>query len=85
MTIEVSGADLVSRLSALESKHEALRSDHDGHEDLCAERYGNIRDSLGKLEKGVINITFGAWAIVLSVLGFALLQLWHLAVFHTPT
>lgn len=48
----------------------------ESHEDLCAERYGNIDKTLARLEEGQKSHQRIAWGIVMSLVAWMGLQLW---------
>lgn len=57
----------------------------EAHEDLCAERYQNINNTLGELKAGQQDHRRAAWGIVLALLGWMAVQLWngHAPAAHT--
>lgn len=61
-----------------ESAHQKI----DGHEDLCAERYKNINDSLADLKAAIKGHQKIAWGIVIALLGWMAAQLWSGQVVH---
>ena len=49
----------------------------EAHEDLCAERYRAINETLGDLKSGQQNHSKAAWGIVLALLAWMGVQLWN--------
>lgn len=58
---------------------EAAHAKLDGHEKLCAERYGNIHDSLGELKKLVLGVILGVAGFALVTLVAVILRAGHLS------
>lgn len=52
------------------------------HEDLCAERYDRINETLGDLKAGQKQHGRAAWGIVLALLSWMALQVWNGQVAH---
>jgi hypothetical protein len=50
----------------------------EAHEDLCAERYRGIRDSLAELRDGQKGHNRAAWAIAITIAGWMAIQLYQL-------
>lgn len=48
----------------------------EGHEELCAERYKNINDTLGELKDGQKSHGRAAWGIALALVAWMAAQLW---------
>lgn len=48
----------------------------DSHEQVCAERYQNINDSLGDVKAAVKSHQKIAWGIVISLLAWMGIQMW---------
>lgn len=46
------------------------------HEDLCAERYKNIHESLGDLKDSASTSKKTLWGVLLTLLGFMAVQLY---------
>lgn len=49
----------------------------EGHEELCAERYSNIRSELTELKTSSKNQQRIQWSVLIALLGFMALQLWN--------
>jgi hypothetical protein len=48
----------------------------EAHEDLCAERYGNIHTTLSELKEGQKGHGRAAWGIALALVAWMAAQLW---------
>lgn len=57
--------DATTRTAVLESRI-------DGHEKICAERYGDIKDSFGRVHGRLDTIFWSVVALLLSMIGYML-------------
>jgi len=54
----------------------------DSHEELCAERYKNIHETLGEVKDAIKSHQKIAWGLVIAILGWMAVQMWNGQVVH---
>lgn len=69
----------------VEHRVSKLETAHESHETLCLARHENIQRSLAEIKDGLGNIQKAAFAVVMSLLAFAFVQLWDRVVLHAPS